>query len=39
MPRWRKHIFLATTAITADAAEYFHLPREQVVIVGSQITV
>ncbi|MFF1821330.1 potassium transporter Kup [Kribbella sp. NPDC058245] len=39
MPRWRKHIFLATTGITADAAEYFHLPREQVVIVGSQITV
>ncbi|WP_344155244.1 potassium transporter Kup [Kribbella yunnanensis] len=39
MPRWRKRIFLATTAITADAAEYFHLPREQVVIVGSQITV
>ncbi|MET7283028.1 potassium transporter Kup [Kribbella sp. NPDC005582] len=39
LPRWRKHLFLATTAITADAAEYFHLPREQVVIVGSQITV
>lgn len=39
MPRWRKRLFLATTAITADAAEYFHLPREQVVIVGSQITV
>ncbi len=39
MPRWRKRVFLATTAITADAAEYFHLPREQVVIVGSQITV
>jgi len=39
LPRWRKHLFLATTAITADAADYFHLPREQVVIVGSQITV
>ncbi|GAA0613738.1 potassium transporter Kup [Kribbella sandramycini] len=39
LPRWRKHLFLATTAITADAAEYFGLPRDRVVIVGSQITV
>ena len=29
MSRWRKRLFLATSRITADAAEYFHLPREQ----------
>jgi KUP system potassium uptake protein len=39
MSRWRKHLFLATSHLTADAAEYFHLPREQTVIVGSRIDV
>jgi KUP system potassium uptake protein len=39
MPRWRKHLFLATAAVGADAGEYFHLPRERTVIVGSQIQV
>ncbi|MFK4089089.1 potassium transporter Kup [Kribbella sp. NPDC020789] len=39
LPRWRKRLFLATTGITADAADYFGLPRERTVIVGSQITV
>jgi KUP system potassium uptake protein len=27
MPQWRKRLFLAASAITADAAEYFDLPR------------
>jgi KUP system potassium uptake protein len=26
MALWRKRLFLATSAITADAAEYFNLP-------------
>ena len=39
MAQWRKRLFLATSAITADAAEYFGLPRDRTVIVGSQIEV
>jgi KUP system potassium uptake protein len=37
MSRWRKRLFLATSRITADAAEYFQLPRERTVIMGSRI--
>jgi KUP system potassium uptake protein len=37
MSRWRKRLFLATSRITADAAEYFRLPRHRTVIVGSRI--
>jgi KUP system potassium uptake protein len=37
MNRWRKRLFLATAQITADAAEYFHLPRERTVIIGSRL--
>jgi KUP system potassium uptake protein len=37
MSRWRKRLFLATAQITADAAEHFHLPREQTVIMGSRL--
>ena len=39
MSRWRKHLFIATARITADAAEYFHLPRDRTVIIGSRIEV
>jgi KUP system potassium uptake protein len=39
MSRWRKHLFLATSRITADAAEYFGLPRHRTVIMGSRIEV
>jgi KUP system potassium uptake protein len=39
MSRWRKRLFLATSRITADAAEFFHLPRERTVIIGSRIDV
>ena len=34
MSRWRKSLFLATSRITADAAEYFGLPRDRTVIIG-----
>jgi KUP system potassium uptake protein len=37
MSRWRKHLFIATSRITADAAEYFRLPRDRTVIMGSRI--
>jgi KUP system potassium uptake protein len=37
MSRWRKNLFLATAHITADAAEYFRLPRDRTVIMGSRI--
>jgi len=37
MTRWRKRLFVATSLITADAAEYFGLPRERTVIMGSRI--
>jgi KUP system potassium uptake protein len=39
MARWRKRLFLATSGITADAAEYFGLPRDRTVIMGSHIDV
>jgi KUP system potassium uptake protein len=37
MSRWRKRLFLATARLTADAAEYFRLPRDNTVILGSRI--
>jgi KUP system potassium uptake protein len=37
MSRWRKRLFIATARLTADAAEYFHLPRDRTVIMGSRI--
>jgi KUP system potassium uptake protein len=37
MSRWRKRLFIATSRITADAAEYFQLPRDRTVIMGSRI--
>lgn len=39
MAGWRKRLFIATSYITADAAEHFGLPRERTVIMGSHIEV
>jgi KUP system potassium uptake protein len=39
MARWRRQLFLATSRITADAAEYFGLPRDNTVIMGSHVEV
>jgi KUP system potassium uptake protein len=39
LSRWRKRLFLATAAISADAAEYFRLPRDQTVIMGARLDV
>jgi len=37
MSHWRKRLFLITALITAEPAEYFRLPRERTVVLGSQI--
>ena len=39
MALWRKRLFLATSHITADASEYFSLPRDRVIILGAHIDV
>ena len=39
MAQWRKHLFIATSHITADAAGYFGLPPERTVVMGSRIEV
>jgi KUP system potassium uptake protein len=39
MAPWRKRLFIATSHITADAAEYLGLPRDRTVIMGSRIGV
>jgi KUP system potassium uptake protein len=39
MAEWRKRLFLATSALTADAAGHFNLPRDRTVIMGSEIDV
>ena len=37
--RLRNRLFIATSRLTADAAEYFHLPRDRTVIMGSRIEI
>ena len=39
MARWRKRLFIATSYITADAADYFGLPPDRTVVMGSRIEV
>jgi KUP system potassium uptake protein len=39
MARWRKRLFIATSRLTADAADFFGLPREQTVVMGSRIEI
>ncbi|MGQ4617398.1 KUP/HAK/KT family potassium transporter [Nocardia sp. R7R-8] len=39
MARWRKRLFIATSYITADAAEQFGLPRDRTVIMGAHIEI
>ena len=35
MAPWRKRLFIATSYLTADAADFFCLPRDRTVIVGA----
>ena len=37
MSLWRKRLFVATSHATADAADYFGLPRDRTVIMGSRV--
>jgi KUP system potassium uptake protein len=39
MAQWRKHLFIATSHITADAANYFGLPPDRTVVMGSRIEI
>jgi KUP system potassium uptake protein len=39
LSRWRKKLFLAMTQVAADASDFFHLPRDRTVIIGSRIEV
>ncbi|MCW2769722.1 MAG: potassium transporter Kup [Aeromicrobium sp.] len=39
MAAWRKRLFIATSHVTADAAEHFNLPRDRVVMLGSHVEV
>jgi KUP system potassium uptake protein len=39
MPAWRRRLFIATSYITADAAEHFALPRDRTVLLGSRVDV
>jgi KUP system potassium uptake protein len=37
MRRWRKQLFLATSVLAAEPADYFRLPRERTLVLGSEI--
>jgi KUP system potassium uptake protein len=37
MASWRKHLFIATSYLAADAGEHFKLPRDRTVIMGARI--
>ena len=39
MAAWPKRLFIATSYLTADAAEFLGLPRDQTVIMGSRMDV
>jgi KUP system potassium uptake protein len=39
MAAWRKHLFIATSYLAADATEYFCLPHDRTVVMGSRIEV
>jgi KUP system potassium uptake protein len=39
LSRWRKRLFLASSHVASDAADYFALPRERTVVMGSLIEV
>jgi KUP system potassium uptake protein len=39
LPRWRKKLFVMMARNAANPAEYFNLPHDRVVVMGSQIGV
>jgi hypothetical protein len=39
MPAWRKNLFIATSRLSTDGAEFFGLPQDRTLIEGSRIEV
>jgi KUP system potassium uptake protein len=39
MSAWRKNLFIATSRLSTDGAEYFNLPQDRTLIEGSRIEV
>jgi KUP system potassium uptake protein len=39
MPAWQKRLFMATSHLTADAADHFLLPRDRTVLLGARLEV
>lgn len=39
LARWRKPLFLATARGAADAAQYFDLPRDRTILMGSRVEI
>jgi KUP system potassium uptake protein len=39
MPRWQDHLFIALARSASDATDYFYIPTDRVVEVGTQVTV
>ena len=39
MAAWRKRLFVATSHIAADAADYFGLPPDRTLVMGARIEV
>ena len=39
MARWRTMLFVATSHLTADAAQSFELPRDRTVLIGARVSV
>jgi KUP system potassium uptake protein len=39
MPRWRKFLFVTLAHNAANPAEYFGLPADRTVVMGSQVDV
>jgi KUP system potassium uptake protein len=39
MPRWQDHLFIMLARMANDATDYFQIPTERVVEVGTQVTI
>jgi KUP system potassium uptake protein len=39
MPRWQDHLFILLTRFANDATDYFQIPTDRVVEVGTQVTI
>ena len=39
MQRWQNRLFISTARIANDATDYFHIPTERAVEVGTQVTI